>query len=60
MNLEDEGEGDGEPTCIRSPYRIVSTFTCFRIRELRSTANTSSRTRAVNIVERRGQVLLRI
>ena len=41
VNLEDEGEGDGEPTCTRSPNRTVPAFTCFGNVEICSTASTS-------------------
>ena len=55
VNLEDEGEEDGEPTCTRSPDRTVPAFTSSGNGETRSTASTSPRTRAANLVGCRGQ-----
>ncbi len=51
MNLEDEGEGDGEPICTRSSDRTVPAFTSSGNGETRSTANTLSRTRTANLVK---------
>ena len=55
MNLEDEGEGDGEPICTRSSDRTVPAFTSSGNGETHSTARTSPRSRAANLVGCRGQ-----
>ena len=53
VNLEDEG--DGEAPCTRSPDHTVPAFTGSGTGETRSTASTSPRTRAANLVGCRGQ-----
>ena len=55
VNLEDEGEGDGEATCTWSPDRTVYAFTGSGNGETRSTASTSPRIRAANLVGCRSQ-----
>ena len=50
VNLEDEGEGDGEPTWTRSPDPIIATFAGSGNGDTRKTASTSPRTRAANLV----------
>ena len=55
VNLEDEGEGDGGPTYMRSSDRTLLVFTGSGNGETRGTASTSSRTRAANIVRCQGQ-----
>ena len=55
MNLEDEGERDGEPAWTRSPYRTVPTFAGSGNGVTCSTTSTSPRTRAANLVGCRGQ-----
>ena len=55
VNLKDEGEGDGEAICTRSPDRSVRAFTGSGNVESRSTASTSPRTRVANLVGCRGQ-----
>jgi len=55
VNFKDEGVGDGEPAWTRSPDRIVPAFTGIGNGETRSTASTSPRTRAANLVGCRGQ-----
>ena len=55
VSLEDEVVGDGEPTWTQSPDPTVPSFAGLGNAETRSTASTSPRTRAANLVGCRGQ-----
>ena len=55
VNIVDEVEGDGEPAWTRSLVPTVPAFAGYGHVETRSTASTSPRTRATNLVGCRGQ-----